>query len=231
MIMPTMHMTEASLRKLIAPAAPQQISYFDDPTKKGGVRGLLLIHSYGSAMTFYCMWYQNGKSKLYKLGRFPILTLEAARQAALDFQRDPDAHLVKKTQPETFAKVSADFLREHVRASKLRSARVTAPTTTLDEALHDPNLFGAALGNIDSWSMWLAVLRASQGMPLNQHDRDLFASVAGNRALPEHRVSELWAIIGRRSGKSRVAAAIADHVALLQKHTLALLWQIWLKAA
>jgi hypothetical protein len=87
--------------------------------------------------------------------------------------------------------------------------------------MHDPMLFGAALGDIDSWSMWLAVLRASQGQPLNEHDSKLFALVSGNRAAPQHRVSELWAVAGRRSGKSRVAAAVADHVALLQKHSLA----------
>lgn len=112
-------------------------------------------------------------------------------------------------------------LTEDKRPTPRSRIRLTPATTTLDEALQDPNLFGAALGDIDSWSMWLAVLRASQGQPLNEHDSKLFASVSGNRTPPDHRVSELWAVAGRRSGKSRVAAALADHVALLQKHSLA----------
>jgi hypothetical protein len=81
--MPTMHMTEKSLRELEAPASPQQISHFDDPTKKGGVRGLLLIHSYGNTKTFFVMHYENGgKSKLFKLGRHPVMTLVASSGAS-----------------------------------------------------------------------------------------------------------------------------------------------------
>src|SRR5262249_14305182 len=35
------------------------------------------------------------------------------------------------------------------------------------------------------------------------------------------RMRELWAIAGRRSGKSRIAAAVAVYLALFQKHKLA----------
>jgi phage terminase large subunit-like protein len=40
-------------------------------------------------------------------------------------------------------------------------------------------------------------------------------------ALPIKRVRELWCIIGRRGGKSRMAAALACYFALFVKHKLA----------
>ena len=55
---------------------------------------------------------------------------------------------------------------------------------------------------------------------LDVEERALFALVAGGRALPSRRVRELWCgPIGRRSGKSRMAAAVAVHVALLTDHS------------
>ena len=44
--------------------------------------------------------------------------------------------------------------------------------------------------------------------------------VAGDRAPPSRRVRELWCgPIGRRSGKSRMAAAVAVHIAALTDHS------------
>ncbi|MCK1417644.1 terminase [Bradyrhizobium sp. CW4] len=91
----------------------------------------------------------------------------------------------------------------------------------IDATLCDPQLLGAALGDSRSWSTWLTTLRAAFGLPLSDAQRETFSLIAGGRAPPIQRVSEFWAVIGRRSGKSRVAAAIADHVALLQQHHLA----------
>lgn len=89
---------------------------------------------------------------------------------------------------------------------------------TLDQALTDKKLLGAALGPIESWATWSAVLRAAFGQPLNKNDRKLFRSVAGDRKPPKDRVSELWAVAGRRSGKSRMAAAVATYIATFIDH-------------
>ena len=48
----------------------------------------------------------------------------------------------------------------------------------------------------------------------------MFKAVAGGRVLPLKRVRELWCIIGRRGGKSRMAAALACYFALFVKHKL-----------
>lgn len=89
----------------------------------------------------------------------------------------------------------------------------------IDKALLDPRLLGDAIGDARSWSMWLDCLRAFYGRPLD--DPKGFAEVTGGRALPGKPMKELWAILGRSSGKSRIAAAIACYVALFVPHKLA----------
>jgi hypothetical protein len=89
----------------------------------------------------------------------------------------------------------------------------------ISEALRDGNLLGAALGDITSWRTWCTILKAAFAEPLSDQERELFAQLAGDRSPPSRRVRELWCgPIGRRSGKSRMAAAIACHVALLTDH-------------
>ena len=94
-------------------------------------------------------------------------------------------------------------------------------TTTIDRALVDPLLLGAALGDSASWSRWLTVLRAAYGLPLDDAQRAAFSEVAGGRNPPTRRVRELWAILARRCGKSRMAAAVAVYAACFQQHKLA----------
>ncbi|TJW44332.1 MAG: terminase [Mesorhizobium sp.] len=90
---------------------------------------------------------------------------------------------------------------------------------TIDKALRDPNLLGAALGPAVTWDTWIAILRAAYGLDLSASERVSFDAVAGGREPPHKRVRELWCIIGRRSGKSRVAAALADFIAAFQDHS------------
>jgi Terminase large subunit, T4likevirus-type, N-terminal len=95
------------------------------------------------------------------------------------------------------------------------------PNISIDQALADPKLLGAALGEISTWRTWLAVLRAAFGLELDPAQRELFDSVAGGRSPPTSRVRELWCVVARRSGKSRMAAALAVHLALFNQHRLA----------
>ena len=93
---------------------------------------------------------------------------------------------------------------------------------TIDRAMEDGQLLGAALGPVDpTWRVWLVVLRAMYGLKLTEDELRIFHTVAGDRSPPSQRVRELWAIIGRRGGKSRIAAAIAVYIACFVKHKLA----------
>jgi hypothetical protein len=92
---------------------------------------------------------------------------------------------------------------------------------SIDRAFSDRRLLGAALGDISTWALWLAILKATFALPLDVREREIFTNVAGGRAPPSVRVRELWAIAGRRSGKSRIAALIAIYLALFVTHQLA----------
>jgi hypothetical protein len=62
--------------------------------------------------------------------------------------------------------------------------------------------------------------KAAFGLALDAEERAVFAHVAGDRAPPTRRVRELWAVAGRRCGKSRMSAAVAIFLGLFQKHRL-----------
>jgi hypothetical protein len=94
---------------------------------------------------------------------------------------------------------------------------------SIDGALCDPKLLGAALGPPETWATWRVILRAAlgSGITLNEAERATFKAVAGDRAPPTQRVSELWCVLGRRSGKTRMAAAMAVYLANFETHNLA----------
>jgi len=81
-------------------------------------------------------------------------------------------------------------------------------------------MLGAGLGDIGTWRTWLVVLKAAFGLPLTDLEREVFRTIAGERGLPLRRVRELWCVAGRRSGKSRMAAATATYLALFCRYRL-----------
>lgn len=101
-----------------------------------------------------------------------------------------------------------------------RSRIRLGPDVAIDEALRDGALLGAALGDWRSWTTWLAVLRAAFGLTLSTGELEAFAAVAGSRSPPTQLVRELWAIVGRRGGKSKVAAGVAVFLAVFVRHRL-----------
>jgi hypothetical protein len=99
-------------------------------------------------------------------------------------------------------------------------AKATTPAITIEDALKDRQLLGAALGSPATWQTWLTVLKATFGLALNRQELRAFASIAGSRQPPAERVRELWALAGRGGGKSRVAAAVAVYIAAFIEHDL-----------
>jgi hypothetical protein len=82
----------------------------------------------------------------------------------------------------------------------------------IDRAITDPQLLGAALGDIRTWAAWRAILKAAFALKLSDSELADFKLMAGGREPPRSRVSELWVIAGRRGGKSRMAAAISAYL-------------------
>jgi hypothetical protein len=87
------------------------------------------------------------------------------------------------------------------------------PTTLLD-ALDDPALFGSVFPS-PSWDSWRVFCRALYGLPMAEDQRALFTRCTGRQRAPTTPASEAWVIAGRRSGKSRIAAAVAAYSAAL----------------
>ena len=59
-----------------------------------------------------------------------------------------------------------------------------------------------------SWYAWKVLLKATFGARITKKERELFSKYTGRKAVPKN-VRELWAAIGRRGGKSRIAGVIA----------------------
>lgn len=89
----------------------------------------------------------------------------------------------------------------------------------VDTAISDPQLLGAALGDLTPWASWRVGLRGAFGHKLSAKDTKVFKRLAGGRKPPKKRVSELWVIAGRRSGKSRMAAAVSTYLAAFDDHS------------
>ena len=86
-----------------------------------------------------------------------------------------------------------------------------ANVTVLD-AMTDPALFGPVFGG-DSFSSWRALLAGFQGLDLAPDCLDTFKALTGRQSAPQGAFGELWLAIGRRGGKSHVAAFLVVYLA------------------
>ncbi|MDL0429584.1 hypothetical protein QPM17_00465 [Marinobacter sp. TBZ242] len=81
------------------------------------------------------------------------------------------------------------------------------------EALSDPNLFGDVFGS-PTWSNWRTLIGGFYGEPV---DRDAFHALTHREPLSEP-AEELWLAVGRRGGKSNIAAFLAVYEAVFNDH-------------
>lgn len=91
------------------------------------------------------------------------------------------------------------------------------PLVSMRDALADPGLLGDALAG-PSWLPWRVLLVAAMGEPLTDEERELFQTLTGRDQEPGEPVEELWAIVGRRGGKTRAAGTLGAYVAALCDH-------------
>jgi hypothetical protein len=61
----------------------------------------------------------------------------------------------------------------------------------------------------DTWATWRAVLKAAHALDLTEDERVTVETLTQRQTLPSSPVRELWLLLGRRSGKSIVAALLA----------------------
>lgn len=81
-------------------------------------------------------------------------------------------------------------------------------TVTIRDLLTDPDLFGGQFGG-DSWATWRTLLFGFYGLELAELEAGTFADLTGLSAPPDKPLDELWLAVGRRGGKSQIAALLA----------------------
>ena len=91
--------------------------------------------------------------------------------------------------------------------------RTRRPPSLLD-ALNDSSLFAPLFLSPD-WDAWRTFCRALTGAPMSAADLDLYRTRTGRQHAPMGPASEAWVVAGRRSGKSRIASAVATYLAAL----------------
>lgn len=108
--------------------------------------------------------------------------------------------------------------------SMAAARRRPVPPLSIVDALADPNLFGglAAFRDLSTWRPWLTCLRAMYGLPLDSADLELFTRHTGRTTYdpPPGGYPEVCCVVGRQSGKTRVAATIAGFEAVLAEQEL-----------
>src|SRR5688572_210105 len=91
---------------------------------------------------------------------------------------------------------------------------------TLLELLADPAVFGPFFRG-STWRAWVGLLAAIFGLRVPDDVTDIVQRCTGRSTLPTQPARELWAIIGRRGGKSRIAALLAVYLACFRRYVLA----------
>jgi hypothetical protein len=89
---------------------------------------------------------------------------------------------------------------------------------TILEALDDPHLLGAGFRDAGSWTRWRVALAALFGLPMTAEAAAVFDEHTGRASSPPEPAREAWFIVGRRGGKSRMAAAVAVYLACFRDY-------------
>jgi hypothetical protein len=89
---------------------------------------------------------------------------------------------------------------------------------TILDAMADPKLFGRWFGG-PSWRAWKVFLAALFGLPLTKPQLALYQRHTGRRRPPRAPAREAWLPVGRRGGKSIIAALIAVFLAFFRDYS------------
>lgn len=79
---------------------------------------------------------------------------------------------------------------------------------TIKDVMTDPHLFGGMFGT-DTWAAWRALIFAFYGLALSDDERRTMAAITKRAETPQEAMAELWLVVGRRGGKSQIAALLA----------------------
>ena len=95
---------------------------------------------------------------------------------------------------------------------------MTPPGPTILETMENPALFGPWFTPVAPWRSWRAFLAALFGLPLSEPLRVLYQAHTGRTTPPTGPAREAWMVVGRRGGKSRIAALVAVYLATFRDY-------------
>src|SRR5260370_33453684 len=87
------------------------------------------------------------------------------------------------------------------------------------QASHALELFDSTLG--PSWAAWRAWLCAVLALSRSEAEATTYRSCTARTILPAAPAREAWCVVGRRGGKSRIAALVVVFLAAFKTYTLA----------
>ena len=89
---------------------------------------------------------------------------------------------------------------------------------TILDAMHDPALFGSWFKDRASWRAWEVFLSGLFGLPMESEAAAIYSRHTGRATTPPAPAREGWVIVGRRGGKSRIAALVAVYLACFRDY-------------
>jgi len=95
---------------------------------------------------------------------------------------------------------------------------------TIIDAIEDPKLFRPLFKDLGTWAAWIAFLRAVFALPMTPAELEVYRQCTGREKPSAKPPSEVFAIVGRRGGKSFISAVSACYLALFHD------WRLYLAA-
>ena len=118
---PRIDLTPTKIAKLKPKPDGKAKDYYDDR-----IRGLVLRVSGEGTCTWRVFWYlPDRRSRFTKIGRYPVMTVEEARDEAYKFLRDPDKGIKERQKlPHLFQEVAEHFIEKHIKEGGLLTGKV-----------------------------------------------------------------------------------------------------------
>ena len=88
---------------------------------------------------------------------------------------------------------------------------------TILDLMDDPQVFGPWFSG-PSWGAWRVFLRVLFGLPLSPAARATYTTHTGRQHPPTAQAAEAWLVVGRRGGKSLIAALVAVFLACFREY-------------
>ncbi len=92
-------------------------------------------------------------------------------------------------------------------------------TYTILDAMDDPQLFARWFTPPESWAAWRAFLASLFGLSMSEPEATIYRTHTCRSTLPTSPAREAWLVVGRRGGKSRIAALIAVFLACFRDYS------------